>query len=147
MGFSTQEYWSRLPFPSSGDLPNPGIWERPLNGPRPKGLRIKVTVYLIFSLLLSLKVKVAQWCSTLWDPTDYTTHGILQDRIVEWVAFPFSRGPSQPRDWTQVSLIAGWFWLQLLSWATREALSRQKFWTSLYAVSNAGGRRKKRYWI
>ena len=36
-------------------------------------------------------------------------HGILQDRILEWVAFPFSRGSSQPRDLTQVSHIAGRF--------------------------------------
>ena len=38
---------------------------------------------------------------------DYTFHGILQARILEWVAFPFSRGSSQPRDRTQVSWIAG----------------------------------------
>ena len=38
---------------------------------------------------------------------DYTVHGILQARILEWVAFPFSRGSSQPRDQTQVSNIAG----------------------------------------
>ena len=41
------------------------------------------------------------------DPTDYTVHGILQARMLEWVAFPFSRGSSQPRDRTQVSCIAG----------------------------------------
>ena len=34
---------------------------------------------------------------------DYTVHEILQARILEWVAFPFSRGSSQPRDWIQVS--------------------------------------------
>ena len=45
-------------------------------------------------------------------------HGILQARILEWVAFPFSRGSSQPRDWTQVSHIAVGFFT---SWATREA--------------------------
>ena len=39
----------------------------------------------------SPKVKVAQLCLTLCDPTDYTVHGILQARILEWVAFPFSR--------------------------------------------------------
>ena len=49
---------------------------------------------------------------------DYTVHGILQARILEWVAFPFSRGSSQPRDRTQVSHIAGEFFT---SWATREA--------------------------
>ena len=36
-------------------------------------------------------------------PHDYRVHGILQARILEWVAFPFSRGSSQPRDQTQVS--------------------------------------------
>ena len=38
---------------------------------------------------------------------DYTVRGILQARILEWVAFPFSRGSSQRRDQTQVSHIAG----------------------------------------
>jgi len=42
-------------------------------------------------------------------PMDYTVHGILQARILEWVAVPFSRGSSQPRDQTQVSHIAGGF--------------------------------------
>ena len=55
------------------------------------------------------EVKVAKLCLTLCDPMDYTVHGILQVRILEWVAFPFSRGSSQPRDQTQVSLIAGIF--------------------------------------
>ena len=43
----------------------------------------------------------------------YRVHGILQARILEWVAFPFSRGSSQPRDWTQVSHIANRFLYQL----------------------------------
>ena len=64
------------------------------------------------------EVKVAQSCLTLCDPMDYTVHGILQARILELVAFPFSRGFSQPRDRTQVSLIAGRLFT---SWATREA--------------------------
>ena len=45
-----------------------------------------------------VKVKVAQSCLTLCDPMGYTVHGILQARILEWVAFPPSRGSSQPRD-------------------------------------------------
>jgi len=52
-------------------------------------------------------VKVAQSFPTLCNPMDYTVHGILQARMLEWVAFPFSRESSQPRDWTQVSHIAG----------------------------------------
>ena len=60
-------------------------------------------------------------CPTLCDPTDCIVHGILQSRILEWLAFPFSRGSSQPRDWTQVSHIAGGL---STSWATREALGK-----------------------
>ena len=56
-----------------------------------------------------MKVKVAQLCLTLCNPMDYTVHGILQARILECVAFPFSRGSSQARDRTQVSHIAGRF--------------------------------------
>ena len=64
------------------------------------------------------EVKVAQSCPTLCNPMDYTVHGILQARILEWVAFPFYRGSSQPRDQTQVSCMAGGLFT---SWAKREA--------------------------
>ena len=47
-----------------------------------------------------------------------SVHGIFQARILEWVAVPFSKGSSQPRDQTQVSCTAGWFFT---IWATREA--------------------------
>ena len=60
-------------------------------------------------------MKVPQSCPTLWDPMDYAVHGILQARILERVAFPFSRGSSQPRNRTQVSRIAG---MLFTSWAT-----------------------------
>ena len=52
---------------------------------------------------------VTQSCSTLCDPMDYSVHGILQVTILEWVAFPFSRGSSQTRDETRISYIAGGF--------------------------------------
>ena len=61
------------------------------------------------SVLDTVKVKAAQLCLTLCDPVDYTVHGILQTRTLEQVAFPFSRGSSQPRDRTQVSCTAGGF--------------------------------------
>ena len=66
---------------------------------------------------------VAQLCLTLWDhmdcsPTGSSVPGILQARMLEWVAISFSRGSSQLRDWTQVSRIAGGFFT---SWATRGA--------------------------
>ena len=83
-----------------------------------QGLRYKVCK-CIFAVNWKVKVKVPQPCWTLCDPTDYTVHGILQARILECVAFPFSRGSSQPRDQSQVSHIAGGFFT---SWTTREVL-------------------------
>ena len=61
-----------------------------------------------------LKVLVAQLCLTLCDSIDYSppgfsAHGILQARILEWVAISFSRGSSQSRDQTQAFCIAGRF--------------------------------------
>ena len=67
---------------------------------------------------LNVKVIVTQLCLTLCDPMDYTADGILQVRLLEWVAFPFSRRSPQPRDRNQVSYIAGWFFT---SWDTTEA--------------------------
>ena len=55
------------------------------------------------------EVKVTQSYPTVCNPMDYTVHGILQARILEWVALPFSSRSSQPRDRTQVSHIAGRF--------------------------------------
>ena len=77
------------------------------------------------SSLANLLESETKWksLSRLCNPMDYTVHGILQARILEWVAFPFSKGSSQPRDGTQVSLIAGGFFT---SWATREA---QEYWS------------------
>ena len=66
---------------------------------------------------VKVKAKVAQSCPTICNPMDYTVHGILQARLLEWGAFHFSRGSSQPRDRTQVSHIAGRFFT---SCATRE---------------------------
>ena len=60
----------------------------------------------------------SQLCPTLCNSMDYTVHGILQAGILELVAFPFSRGSSQPRYQTQIFCIAGGFFT---SWATREA--------------------------
>ena len=66
---------------------------------------------------------VSQSCLTLCDlmdcsPPGSSVHGILEAEILEWVAMPFSRGSSQPRNRTQVSQITGRFFTV---WATREA--------------------------
>ena len=57
-------------------------------------------------------------CPTVYNPMNYTAHGILQARIQEWVAIPFSRGSSKHRDWNQVSHIEAGFFTSL---TTREA--------------------------
>ena len=63
-------------------------------------------------------VLVAQSCPTLYDPPGSSVHGILQARMLEWVAIPFSRESSRRRDQTQLSDVAGRFFT---IWATREA--------------------------
>ena len=50
----------------------------------------------VYLKVLKVKRKVVQSCPTLCDPMDYTVHGILQARILEWVAVPFSRGLPSP---------------------------------------------------
>ena len=70
-----------------------------------------------------MKVKVTQSCLILYDPMDYTVYGIPQARILEWVAFPFFGGSSQPRDLTQGSRLAGRFFKSL---AIKEP---QEYWS------------------
>ena len=77
------------------------------------------------SVVNQLCVLVAHLCPILWDPKDCSppsssVHGILQARILEWLAIPFSRESSWPRDWTWVFCIAGRFFFTV--WTTREAL-------------------------
>ena len=65
-----------------------------------------------------------------------TVHGILQARILEWVAIPFSRGISWPRNQTRVSCIADGFFT---SWAIREALAHSKYAVITYWISKLSG--------
>ena len=81
-----------------------------------------------FTFYVSEKHKL-QSCPTLCNPKDCTIHRILQARILECIAFPFPRGSSQPRDWTNVSHTAGRFFT---SWATREAW----YWEIVCQLSN-----------
>ena len=78
-----------------------------------------------------MKVEVTQSCPTLCDhmdcsPPGSSVHGILQARILEWVDILLSRGPSWPRNQTQVSCIAGRF---LICRAIRKALVPQSYMT------------------
>ena len=86
MEFSRQENWSGLPFPSPGDLPDPGM------EPRSPALQAD---YLPFQLKLFAAAESLQSCPTLCDPLDGSppgcpVPGILQARTLEWVAISFS---------------------------------------------------------
>ena len=95
------------------------------------GLRFFLGVLWFQVLYLALKwlshrwhmSSIAQLCLTLWDPmdcnlSDSSVHGILQTRMLEWIAISFFRGSSWHRDWSQVSCIAGRYFT---IWATDEA--------------------------
>ena len=111
-------------FPASGSFPV--SWPLRMRRPRYCSFCFSISPSSEYSGLISLrttgliavKVKVAQSCPTLCDPMDYTVHGILQARILEWVACPFSSGSSWPSNQTGVSCTAGGFFT---NWATREA--------------------------
>ena len=84
MEFSRQEYWSGWPFPSPGDLPDPRDQTTGLP-------HCRQTLYR----LSHPDAKLLQSCQTLSDPMDCSppassVHGILQARVLEWVAVSFS---------------------------------------------------------
>ena len=91
--------------------------------------KVSLVKAVVFQVVMfwceKVKVKVAQSWPTLCIPMDYTVHGILQARILEWIAFLLSRGSSQARNRTQVSHIAGRFFT---SWAPRKV---QEYWSGL----------------
>jgi len=80
-------------------------------------------MYIFIHTYVKVKVLVTQWCLTLCDPMDYSppdssVHGILQARILEWVAILFFKESLWPMDRTLVSCIAGGFFT---IWVTKEA--------------------------
>ena len=86
--------------------------------------------------------EVAQSCLILCNPMDcsppgFSIHGIFQARVLEWVAISFSRGSSQPRNWTRVSCIAG---RHFTIWATRESvlwIRWPKDWSFSFSISSS----------
>ena len=79
---------------------------------------------IISNLFLLTSLQKCKSFSYVWlFETPWTVHGTFQARILEWAAFPFPRESSQPRDWTQVSCMAGGFFT---SWVTMEA---QEHWS------------------
>ena len=116
MEFSRHEYWSGLPFLSPEDLPDPEIKPTSLTSHTLAGRFFTTSGARDAHKLHEVKVLVAQSCLTLFDPMDCSppgsfVHGISQAGILEWVVLPFTRGPSQCRDQTRVSRIAGRFFI------------------------------------
>ena len=153
MEFPRQEYWNGLPFPSPGDLPNPGIKtmspvskadSSPLShlgsqawyGVKSLSVSNSLWPHGLYRLWNSLGQKTGMGSLSLLQgifPNQGLNPGLPHcrqilyqlshqgsPRILEWVAYPFSRGSSRPRNWTRVSCIAGRFFT---SWATRGALN------------------------
>ena len=107
-------------------------------GKKGKHATLPIPVYFRMAFASStVLVLVAQLCPTLCDPVD-CRHGILQARIVEWVAILFSRGSSPPKDQTPVSGISGGFFT---IWATKGSRKRKGFFkTTLYSCDPHGHR-------
>ena len=125
LGFSRQDYWSGLLFPSPWNLPNPGIELRSLHCRQtfshlihqesPMEHQItKAIIYILHGICCYCCCLVAQSCPTvlqphrLYSPPGSSVHRISQARIPEWVAIPFSRESSQPREQALVSCIGRW---------------------------------------
>ena len=91
----------------------PSLHSLPAQSLKSKGKKTAEVCGIIGNKLPNLKrvcvcALVAQLCLTLCDPMDRSSpgslvHGILQARILEWVAIPFSKRSPRPRDQTQVS--------------------------------------------
>ena len=143
IAFSRQEYWSGLPCTPPGDLLDPGIEPESLTFPALADRFFTTSAtWKAHSFIIQLQnIWLKNWRSeshsvmfdSLW-PHGYTVHGILQ-ALLEWVVFPFSRGCSPPKDQTQVSSIADWFFT---CWATRKDQEKTGV-GSLFLLQPQGG--------
>ena len=129
MGFSRQECWSGLPFPSPGNLPDPGI---ETGSPA-----------LQADALLSEppKYMCVQSCWTLWDnmdfsPPDSSVYGIFQARILEWVAISYSKGSSQPRDQAPISCFSRQILYHCITWEAQDEKLQLSHSTCEYRHAN-----------
>ena len=110
-GFSRQEYWNGLLYPSPRDLPKQGIKPSSSMSPALAGSTLRLEPPR--KHCLSGGGLAAKSCLTLviHKPARLLFSGISQARMLEWIAIPFSRGSSQPRGRTHVACIAGRFFI------------------------------------
>ena len=125
-GISRKEYWSGLPFPSPGNLPDPGneagspalqtdsLPTELCGKPRTLGAETKKKKKMVLQSHMCINVcGGARLCLILGDPMDcnrsvFSVYGIFPARTLEWVVTPSSRGSSRPRNQTRVSCIGRW---------------------------------------
>ena len=142
MGFSRQEHWSGLPFPSPGDLPDPGI--EPISPALPPN-SLSVEPPGKSSLVIAAAAKSLQSCPTLCDPIDgnpagSAIPGILQARTLEWVATSFSNAWK----WKVKVKSLSHVWLFETPWTTgyqappSMGFSRQEYWSGVPLPSPIG---------
>ena len=121
LGVWSFNHWTAREVPFSGPSVSAQYsHSKPLGPPPPQSVLSPLHKR---SLAFKVKVLVARSRPTLFDPMNCSpprssVHGIFQARIMEWVAIPFSRGSSRPRDQTRVSCMTGRFFT---IWAARLA--------------------------
>ena len=137
MGFSRQEYWSGLPFPSPGDPPDPGIEVASLMSPASQvdSLLSKLPEKPHSVNAAAAAAKSLQSCPTLCDPIDGSPPGsafpeILQVRTLEWVVISFSNA---------------WKWKVKVKLISRVRLLATP-WTAAYQAPPSMGFSRQEYW-
>ena len=134
MGFPRQDYWSRLPFPTTGDLPDPGI--EPASPALAGGFFCHwATREAPKYTAAAAAAKLLQSCPTLCDPIDGSppgspVPGIFQARTLEWVAISFSNA---------------WKWKVKVKLVSRDQLLAT-LWTTAYQAPPSMGFSRQEYW-
>ena len=138
MEFPRQEYWSGLPFPPPGDLPDQGI--KPAS---PAMADEPLSLHQFDFFLPTTTTKSLQSCPTLCDPIDGSPTGspipgILQARTLEWVAISFSNASKwkvEVKSLSRIRLLAT-PWTVAYQAPPSMGFSRQKYWSGMPLLSS-----------
>ena len=125
MGFSSQEYWSGFPFLPEVWLPKVKLRSWITHEKHCIWGIITVSFYSLLAWTKMTSILLNPWTVS---PLGSSVYGILQPRILEWIAILFSRGSSQSRYWTGVSHVAGRFFT---IWVTREVRTLKQLYQTV----------------